>query len=374
MTVTGLSTINVSTTTYFQQAILFFLQSIGSLVVVSITMVLTRRHYFQKRFSHLLKHSPKARKKLDDLRRLEEEEKRRESDEKASEENHREEVDRSLSGGKVIRTDMIRRTEQPPTLINKRIVEDDKEKNPATPLSPLRTAIEPSQHQAGILNPTEMQDSSKPEPSTIINSISAVTPTISNFPRTQTIGFATQSELRARNRVATGLERSQTMNSVSSSRFRGSGIPLSRTRTSAKERGLGGFPSPWDVGRSIFEKTFTSATTAMNRTSTITSTRSGTALETNQTLDSATAAPYFSFDATVSKNSRFHDLTESQREELGGVEYRSLNVLAVILPLYWILMIGICVLISAPYLASSAGSKARSVLESQGETSPDPTW
>lgn len=31
---------------------------------------------------------------------------------------------------------------------------------------------------------------------------------------------------------------------------------------------------------------------------------------------------YISFDAVVGRNSRFHDLTSAQEEELGGVEYR----------------------------------------------------
>lgn len=31
---------------------------------------------------------------------------------------------------------------------------------------------------------------------------------------------------------------------------------------------------------------------------------------------------YISFDAMVGRNSRFHNLTAAQQEELGGVEYR----------------------------------------------------
>lgn len=37
--------------------------------------------------------------------------------------------------------------------------------------------------------------------------------------------------------------------------------------------------------------------------------------------------PYISFSAVVGRNSRFHDLTEEQMDELGGVEYRGLRVL-----------------------------------------------
>ena len=41
--------------------------------------------------------------------------------------------------------------------------------------------------------------------------------------------------------------------------------------------------------------------------------------------------PYLSWQPTIGRNSAFVDLTEEQREELGGIEYRSLKLLAVIL-------------------------------------------
>lgn len=47
--------------------------------------------------------------------------------------------------------------------------------------------------------------------------------------------------------------------------------------------------------------------------------------------------PYLSWDATVGRNSNFIDLTEEQRDELGGIEYRSLKTLAVVLISYYAL-------------------------------------
>jgi len=41
--------------------------------------------------------------------------------------------------------------------------------------------------------------------------------------------------------------------------------------------------------------------------------------------------PYLSWQPTVGRNSAFVDLTEAQREELGGIEYRSLKTLALVL-------------------------------------------
>lgn len=45
--------------------------------------------------------------------------------------------------------------------------------------------------------------------------------------------------------------------------------------------------------------------------------------------------PYLSWEPTVGRNSTFVDLTEEQREELGGIEYRSLKSLALILTCYF---------------------------------------
>jgi potassium uptake Trk family protein len=46
--------------------------------------------------------------------------------------------------------------------------------------------------------------------------------------------------------------------------------------------------------------------------------------------------PYLSYQPTIGRNSQFVDLTEEQRDELGGIEYRSLKLLAKILVGYYI--------------------------------------
>ncbi|KAI1640917.1 cation transport protein-domain-containing protein [Biscogniauxia mediterranea] len=45
--------------------------------------------------------------------------------------------------------------------------------------------------------------------------------------------------------------------------------------------------------------------------------------------------PYLSWHPTLGRNSAFLDMTEEQREELGGIEYRSLKTLAVVLTIYF---------------------------------------
>lgn len=46
--------------------------------------------------------------------------------------------------------------------------------------------------------------------------------------------------------------------------------------------------------------------------------------------------PYLSWAPTIGRNSNFVDLSEEQREELGGIEYRALKLLAVILVAYFV--------------------------------------
>ncbi|MCJ1248684.1 low affinity potassium transporter [Trapelia coarctata] len=46
--------------------------------------------------------------------------------------------------------------------------------------------------------------------------------------------------------------------------------------------------------------------------------------------------PYLSYQPTVGRNSAFIDLTEAQREELGGIEYRALKTLTIVLVSYFL--------------------------------------
>ena len=46
---------------------------------------------------------------------------------------------------------------------------------------------------------------------------------------------------------------------------------------------------------------------------------------------------YFPSSGFISRNSQFHGLTEAERERLGGCEYRAIQYLAVVVPLYFIL-------------------------------------
>lgn len=57
----------------------------------------------------------------------------------------------------------------------------------------------------------------------------------------------------------------------------------------------------------------------------------------SNTLRANEPAPYLSYQPTVGRNSFFVNLTEEEREELGGIEYRALKTLAIILIAYFFL-------------------------------------
>ena len=67
------------------------------------------------------------------------------------------------------------------------------------------------------------------------------------------------------------------------------------------------------------------------RTSTLLPSDSGTIPQSSH--DSTTVVPYLTFPTIVGKNSAFHNLTYEQLEELGGVEFRALNMLMWAVPL-----------------------------------------
>ena len=52
--------------------------------------------------------------------------------------------------------------------------------------------------------------------------------------------------------------------------------------------------------------------------------------------ETSTVVPYLSFPTIVGRNSVFHGLTEDQLEELGGIEFRALNMLMWVVPLVWL--------------------------------------
>ncbi|KIW07237.1 hypothetical protein, variant [Verruconis gallopava] len=79
--------------------------------------------------------------------------------------------------------------------------------------------------------------------------------------------------------------------------------------------------------------------------------------------------PYLSYTATIGRNSTFVDLTEEQREELGGIEYRALKTLAWILICYYVGFFLLSFVIMVPWIVRSA--RYTSVVR---EVAQSPVW
>lgn len=93
---------------------------------------------------------------------------------------------------------------------------------------------------------------------------------------------------------------------------------------------------------------------------------------TAQTTTTTTAAaerelPYLSWQPTIGRNSAFVDLTEEQRDELGGIEYRSLKTLAVILVCFYVFFHVLGVVCLVPWILHTRWG---GVLEAAGQKRP----
>jgi hypothetical protein len=58
----------------------------------------------------------------------------------------------------------------------------------------------------------------------------------------------------------------------------------------------------------------------------------------------------------IGRNSTFHDLSEEEREKLGGVEYRAIRLLFIIVPTYFVLWQLLGCLAAGAYLAKNKAS------------------
>jgi hypothetical protein len=85
---------------------------------------------------------------------------------------------------------------------------------------------------------------------------------------------------------------------------------------------------PSSLLNSIISKIFPRFKRHLSRTVTMPATTSLVSTHTAQrTPPNSKSVPYISFNTTVGHNSDFKNLTNQQLEELGGLEYRALNVL-----------------------------------------------
>ncbi|KZV69989.1 hypothetical protein PENSPDRAFT_651888 [Peniophora sp. CONT] len=419
MVVCGLATVDLSSLTPWQQVILFIQMCIGNPIVVSWFVVYMRRRLFKKRCENIVINA-RSRSQYDDneisrrpsrlgslFRRKRglttvDEEEEPETPVKRSGHN----TPRKTGTG--VRTDMIRRMDDAPKLVNpsgwisERIMNEkqalndpkaeqpipssedsDDSTSPPTTASTIPQIVEEKEedpegrrdheHSAIVGNRARSRSTASGDPRTTRFASPERDETERErvpMPRTQTIEFAPEPRIRRGSQAMTmqptisenGYRRSASINTISSEP--GTRPPAASLRTamtyqstlpppgsSAKHSGFGGFPLPHEILGRVVHHLFPKVKAKLERTLTMPRTMTVTSQSGQQNVDDgATVVPYISFDAIIGRNSRFHELTNEQLEELGGVEYRALNALLWLLPLYFFGVQLIAFAVIAPYM------------------------
>ncbi|KAJ7668683.1 cation transport protein-domain-containing protein [Mycena polygramma] len=404
MTVCGLATVDLSSLTAWQQVILFVQMCLGSPVVVSWVMVYLRKYYFAKKFDHIIEAAKARAVEIGETERAPPPWTRRIStllgrstvlsavEETDGEEKEKPKKKKSNFMRK-LRPDMIRRMDRPPQLINPSGWISEGAQTPKVPSPTSEEAEggevqEPAEHgrprftESLVSSPKpipELEEPGSPSPSHLRlppgrrlsdpgrvspQPSSPITPSFprsGTIPRTQTVEFApdvTPRRARVSRQNILEYEPSITNSQDRRSTRRGSWIPhetLSHHMTNhtypsglhAKHSGFGGFPMPHEIAKHLFSRFFPKLQRKLTRTMTLPRTM------TMNGVVGAKPAPYISFNAIVGRNSAFQQLTREQQDELGGVEYRSLNALLWIVAGYHLGVQLIAFTIIAPYMAQS---------------------
>ncbi|KAI0354804.1 TrkH-domain-containing protein [Trametes cingulata] len=151
---------------------------------------------------------------------------------------------------------------------------------------------------------------------------------------------------------ATGID---VLSSAPSRRSLRSSVVASPPQAIRQEDDFGGFPGIQEVLSRVVSRISPSLQRRLKRTLTVP--RTETLVPENARAfgseDNGTVkrVPYLSFSATVKRNSTFYGLTAEDIEELGGVEYRALCSLSWIIPAYYVGLLAISFVVTAPYMS-----------------------
>ncbi|KAJ3861901.1 cation transport protein-domain-containing protein [Lentinula novae-zelandiae] len=416
MTVCGLATLDLSSLTPWQQVILFIQMCLGSPVVVSWVMVYIRKYYFEKEFEHLIE-SVAASKEVSAPNVSEErsavvrwcrlfvsllnssKKERLPTTRQDSTESFGE---KGRKTSKKLRTDMIRRMDDAPKLVNPSGWISEGDSIPIARFATINSHLQPSSRGQIHLsaNPPDNQlpvkgimarrlsDPGTPSrPSSpqghssmlsfqpylmlsltlsvaSLHKFDTVAPKSSKFPRTPTVEFSTTLP-RRRARIEPlheeevsfpGAFPTMALTKIPGSLRRMSipSHPLMTSHTySTKHSGFGGFPMPHEILQKLFDKFFPKLRHKLTRTITIPITTTIASQRGGNIPPGAKVVPYISFEAVVGRNSAFPLLSDEQLEELGGVEYRALNALLWIVGAYHIGIQLVSFVVIASYMSIS---------------------
>ena len=396
MTVTGLVSVSASSVTLWQQIILFMLMCMGNIIIVSTSTVILRRYWFARTFRRAVRRSKTVRARLRDV---EEKEKGLHENEWSRlrnwfgfDERHNEEKKEKRPAQK-LNASMVKRVEGPAIQVNPTghlttiIPNRMRDSHPAASAKIQGAGVQPTD-LTGILQDTtdERQDEMT---SVIVEEPKEMTPeeeaehTKQKEAPPRRLSFtqtSTADNGRALRHTRTiepsmdDMERREIMGDEPTNSFRprGDSLGLHRTMTRGIDRGMGGFPAPWDYISSIVESRQNRVPTMRYSTTFASQHLPSRSLDIQK--EDTQFVPYLTFDAEVTGNSHFQNLTVAQKNELGGLEYRSLAVLSWMIPMYWIGWLLLSIVIVAPYLASPPAAQYRAAIQDQPKPPHNTTW
>ncbi|KAF7345041.1 Potassium transporter [Mycena venus] len=311
MTVTGLSTINLSTTTPWQQVILYILMLIGDFTVVSWIMVLVRKWYFKNVCQYVESRSrPRPRTRSMFLKSI---------SSPVAMFKQREEVP------------VPEKQPEPPTF-------DFIQPTPRVTLDAHGNDIpktERASDDEGHILSDARTFSSSPRATSIL-----LAPAPTQSPRAVDFGNTTSIDR---------LPRLQTVREGVAFPRRTATIYSGNRKVEPENKkfeGNGGFPGPMTLATNLLKRSAPTTYRKLERKMTLPFT---------ETLG-AKEVPWLSFDGlVVGRNSAFHTetLSDDQLEFIGGVEYRALRLLSYFIPLYFVGTQLLAFLIFAPWLSTT---------------------
>ncbi|KAG7087410.1 hypothetical protein E1B28_013378 [Marasmius oreades] len=301
MTVTGLSTVNLSTVTPWQQVMLYILMLIGDITVVSWIMVLVRKEYFKRRceFEYVKRHNETTTRALFST------------------------ISHPIA---------VFKPRQPVPTRHHEFTSNVIQPTPGATLD----YYPPSSSQGILLEDQQQRFTSSPKSANV-----ALSPTESEYhhPLHEFASSTPSVARQRRRRLDTAVpipHRTTTMLTHNTNTY---------TTTDRKYQDLGGFPGPFELAYKLFRRMAPKAYSNLERTLTIPYT---TTLEKHKTK-------WLNFNLIVGRNSDFKidDLTDDQLEEIGGVEYMALRWLSHLVPLYFVGTQVITYLLFGPWISAT---------------------
>ncbi|EJD08024.1 TrkH-domain-containing protein [Fomitiporia mediterranea MF3/22] len=373
----GLITVDLSSLTGFQQAILFFLASVGNPVIVSWVIVYIRRRYFNKKLKNIVEAEITKRKQLTGhseegkdwlLRGISRVFSRHPTRQSANESTlnrkfTKENESEAKQSGHSSQSRIIRRTSDAPRRVDPNGLISDPV--PVPNLAPHSTASSSLLRQAVTHgeDPSVLSETTLDKPQAVdfrepvrvperqgSGAIHRTSSIIVHDDRT----YIPPGGVPLQRRASTFP--TQTLRSIHA----GDTIHAQSEQSYPETRnsGFGGFPYPTTLLYQLLKKAFPSVRRAFSRASAAIARKlhiilSGSTARGSEKGVKRSTAKYFSasFNALIGRNSMFYNLTEEDLEELGGVEYRGLNALLWLIATYHFGVHLLCFTIIAPYMA-----------------------